>query len=325
MTPDPSPFRKIYITFALLFLLLGIGVSGFMLIEQYRFLDALYMTVITLSTVGYGEIKPLSDAGKAFNIFLISTNLILFTYFISILTTYFFDGEFRNALKLRRMKNNISALRGHTIVCGYGRNGQAAAEVFRQNKMPFVVIERSLIHTHHLEHYLEGDATREELLIEAGIAHASALITALSDDAGNLYIVLSARQLNSQLKIISRASDDQAVKKMRIAGADNVIMPDKIGGTHMATLVTSPDVKEFIDMLGSQSFEGTTIQEVTISKVIRLNELNCWQQTGARVLGIKLAGNQYIMNPAPTTTVEENSRLIVMGNNDQIASLKKLV
>jgi voltage-gated potassium channel len=318
-----SPFRKIYITLGLLLILIGVGVAGFMLIEDYNLLDAIYMTVITLATIGYSEVHPLSPAGKIFDIFLIITNLVLFTYFISTLTKYFFDGEFQQAIKLSNMKQNIAALRGHTILCGYGRNGQAAAQVFRQNNMPFVVIERDLSGAQNLEYYLEGDATREEMLIEAGIAHAKALITTVSDDAGNLYIVLSARQLNAKLKIISRASDDQAVKKMHIAGADNVIMPDKIGGTHMAALVTSPDVKEFIDMLSTQNHEGVTIQELICNKTTTLKELDSWSQTGVSVLGIKTSNNQYIMNPAPDTNVAKDSRLIVMGSSDQIAALRK--
>ena len=319
------PFTKIYFTFGLILLIVASGVAGFMWIEHYSALDALYMTVITISTVGYREVQPLSDAGKIFDILLIITNIGLFTYFISTLTKYFMDGEFRQLLKIRNMKQSISALRGHTILCGFGRNGQAAAEVLRQSHAPFVVIERKFTHREHLDYHLEGDATDENILLEAGIENAAALITTLSDDAENLYIVLSSRQLNSKLRIISRASNDQAVKKMKIAGADNVIMPDKVGGTHMATLVLSPDVKEFIDILATQNYEGVTIQELTIGKSLKLHELDCWRQTGARILGVKTIDKQYIMNPAHSQQVDAGYRLIAMGNKEQIAKLNALI
>ena len=319
------PFTKIYFTFGLILLIIASGVVGFMVIEHYTFIEALYMTVITISTVGYQEVHPLSTAGKIFDILLIITNIGLFTYFISTLTKYFMDGEFRQLLKIRNMKQSISTLKGHTILCGFGRNGQAAAEVLRQSQAPFVVIERKFTHRDNIEHHLEGDATDENLLLEAGIENAAALITTLSDDAENLYIVLSSRQLNSKLRIISRASNDQAVKKMKIAGADNVIMPDKIGGTHMATLVLSPDVKEFIDILATQNFDGITIQELTMGKSLILHDLDCWKQTGTRILGIKTMENQYIMNPAHSQQVDKGYRLIVMGNKEQIAKLSSLI
>ena len=223
------------------------------------------------------------------------------------------------------MERSIDALRGHVILCGYGRNGRAAAQLLRQHNKPFVVIEKHLTDKQHIDFYVEGDATKEEVLIEAGVANASAIITTLPLDAENLYIVLTARQLNDDMKIISRASDDQAVKKMKIAGADNVIMPDKIGGAHMATLVLSPDVKEFMDMISSQGFDGTTIQELTSSKSIALNELDPWRATGATILGIKDKHNKYSMNPGYQDRLEAGDKIMVMGSKEQIAALQNLV
>jgi voltage-gated potassium channel len=320
-----NPFRKIYIVLILMAMAISAGVAGFMLIEHYTFLDALYMTVITVSTVGYGEVHPLSDAGKVFDMLLIVTNLGLFTYFISTFTRFFLDGEFRQHIKLRKMERSIATLRGHVILCGYGRNGHAAANIFRQNNRPFVVIEKHYADKLHLDYYVEGDATKEETLIEAGIEYASAIITTLPVDAENLYIVLTARQLNADIRIISRASDDHAVKKMKIAGADNVIMPDKIGGAHMATLVLSPDVKEFIDMISSQGFDGTTIQELMVGKTITLNELDPWRATGATILGIKDRHNKYTMNPSYHEQLEAGDKIMVMGSKEQIAALLVLL
>jgi voltage-gated potassium channel len=324
-TKEPSPSGKIAITLALLFVTISSGVVGFVVIEGYSWLDALYMTVITVSTVGYKEVRPLSDYGKIFDMFLIVINLGLFTYFISTFTSYFLDGEFRKEINHKKMERSITALRGHTILCGYGRNGRAAADVLRQNNVPFVVVEKDVRDKRNIDLYVEGDATREETLTEAGIDHAGALITTLPDDAANLYIVLSARQLSKNLRIISRASDDQAVKKMKIAGADNVIMPDKIGGTHMATLVLSPDVKEFMDMLAAQGFDGTTIQEVAAGKAFKLNDLDHWRATGANILAIKNSHQQYIMNPTHDMLVGAGDRIMVMGSKEQIESIRTLI
>ena len=322
---DKDPFRKIYIILVLMALAIGGGVSGFMLIEHFSLLDSLYMTIITVSTVGYGEVHTLSQNGKVFAMLLIVINLSLFTYAVSTFTRFFLDGEFRQHIKIRKMERSIDALRGHIILCGYGRNGHAAANIFRQHNTSFVVIEKTLTDKQHVQYYVEGDATKEEVLTEAGIEHASAIITTLPVDAENLYIVLTARQLNADIKIISRASDDQAVKKMKIAGADNVIMPDKIGGAHMATLVLSPDIKGFIDMVSSQGFDGTTIQELSVNKPLTLGALNHWRTTGATILGIRDAHDKYTMNPGYDEQINPGDKVMAMGNKDQIAALQALI
>jgi voltage-gated potassium channel len=320
-----NPFRKIYIILVLMMLAISVGVGGFMIIEHYTLLDALFMTVITVSTVGYQEVAPLSNEGKVFAMILIVTNLGLFTYAISAFTSFFLDGEFRNHLKIRKMERSIGALRGHIILCGYGRNGRAAANILRQHNKPFIVIEKQLSDRQHIQYHIEGDATSEDVLMEAGIVHASAVIITLPVDAENLYIVLTARQLNDSMTIVSRASDDQAVKKMKIAGANYVIMPDKIGGVHMATLVLSPDVKQFMDMISSQGFEGTTIQEITIVKAASLDELNPWRSTGATILGIKNIHNKYTMNPGYQERLAVGDKIMVMGSKEQIAALQVIV
>jgi voltage-gated potassium channel len=322
---EQDPFRKIYISAALLLLAITVGVAGFSLLEHYTLLDALYMTIITISTVGYKEVHPLSDPGKIFAMFLIVTNLGLVTYIVSTVTSFFLDGEFRYHLKIRKMERSISALRGHIILCGYGRNGRAAAQLLSQHNATFVVIERHFTDHHRPQYFVEGDASKEELLLEAGIEHASALITTLPIDAENLYIVLTARQISENLLIISRASDDQAVKKMKIAGADNVIMPDKIGGAHMATLVLSPDVKEFLDMISSQGFDGTAFQELSVDRATTLNELDPWRKTGATILGIKDRHNKYTMNPGYHDKLETGDKIMVMGSKEQIAALQALI
>jgi voltage-gated potassium channel len=323
------PFYKIYFSLFIFSLILLSGTIGYMAIEGFTFMEALYMTVITLSTVGYSETRPLSNSGRAFTIFLIIINIGTFTYFISLLSSYFLDGEFLKAYKLYKMKNLINELSGHIIICGFGRNGQEAARIFHNNGKDFVAVERKSSRKDNLpfdvKFCLEDDATRDETLIEAGIHRASALITTLPDDADNLFVVLTAHELNPKIKIISRASNDSSVKKLKTAGANNVIMPDKIGGTHMATLVISPDVEEFVDLMATQNSVQFSIAEIESSKTISLEELNCWKNTGATLLGIKALPSEYSLNPLANTIVKPGNRLIVMGSQEQLSKVKNIL
>ncbi len=324
-----SPFFKIYISLGAFFCIVVIGMAGFMGIEDYTPIESLYMTVITLSTVGFTEVKPLSDAGRVFTIFLITVNLAVATYFIAQLSSYVFEGEFSRTYKLFKMKNSIKELKGHIIICGFGRNGREAAGIFHNSRHNYVVIEKKESRRDDLpfeiDYYLEDDATRDETLIEAGIEHAAALISTLPDDADNVFVVLTARELNPNLKIISRASNDSSVKKLKTAGANNVIMPDKIGGAHMATLITSPDVKEFVDLLATQHNEHFSVEEIESAITISLEELNCWKQTGATLLGLKTSEGEFHLNPISKTVVRPGNRVIVMGSKEQLKKVQELL
>ncbi len=322
-------FFKIYVSLAFFFVIILIGTVGFVVIEKYTLVEAVYMTVITVSTVGFTEVHPMSEAGRIFTSILIIANIGTFTYFLTMLSAYFLDGEFTATYKLYKMKNSINELEGHVILCGFGRNGREAAKIFHQNGKDFVVIERLESRKDDLpfavDFILENDATRDETLLEAGIMKASALVTTLPEDADNLYVVLTARELNPNLKIISRASNDSSVKKLKTAGASNVIMPDKIGGAHMATLVLSPDVKEFVDIMATQNSEQFTIAEIVSGKTISLEELDCWKNTGATILGLKTLDGEYTLNPIPKAVVRHGDRLIVMGAKEQLSKVQGLV
>jgi len=305
------------------------GTAGYMVIEHFNFLEALYMTVITISTVGFTEVRPLSESGRIFTIFLILINLGLFTYFVTLLTRFFSDGEFIKLYKQIKMENSIKQLKQHVIICGFGRNGKESAQILFNNKIPFVVLEEKNELEKDIEfdvpYFVKGDATKDEVLLEAGIKNALALITSLPVDADNLFVVLTAKQLNPHLKVISRASQDSSVKKLKIAGADNVIMPDKIGGAHMATLVMLPDVVEMLSIMSTQSNELFRVAEVEASKLISLGEIDMWSKTNCTILGIKTDGNQYTINPNAGYQVKPGDRLIVMGSDAQIENAKKLV
>jgi voltage-gated potassium channel len=313
----------------MLLLTILFGVAGYMIIEGFRFLDALYMSVIILSTVGLGDVKQLSANGHVFTIFLVLLNMGLFTYFITLLTRFFSDGEFAKQYNRFKMENKIKELKQHVIICGFGRNGKESAQILHNNKIPFVVLEEK----HDLEkdlefdvpYFVKGDATKDEALLEAGIKNARALIITLPLDADNLFVVLTARQLNPGIKIISRASQDSSVKKLKIAGADNVIMPDKIGGAHMATLVMLPDVVEILSIMSTQSNNSFRVVELECNKNISMGDLDLWKKTNCTILGIKNPGNHYTINPDAAYQINSGERLIVMGSDEQIEKAKRLL
>lgn len=329
MPPKPyRPFRKIYYTIILFAGIVLTGTAGYMVIEHYTLLEAVYMTVITLSTVGYGEVHPLSDPGRVFTIILIMFNLGAFAYLIALISSYFLDGEFSKEYKLYKMKNAIANLKGHIIICGFGRNGREAARTFAESGKDFVVIEKAIVKRDEVSssapYFLHDDATRDETLREAGIMNASAIVSTLPEDADNVFVVLTARELNPAIKIVSRASSDSSVRKLKIAGADNVIMPDKIGGVHMASVVMSPDIKEFVDLLTTQNNEELSIHEIECSKSLWLDELDGWKKTGATILGIKNEAGEYKLNPPPRTPLSAGYRIIAMGSKDQLVKLQGL-
>lgn len=288
------------------------------------------MTVITIGTVGFEEVHPLSTNGMIFTIVLIIATFITVSFFLAYITRYFLDGHFRQTYKLFKMKQKISRLSNHVILCGFGRNGRSAANLLMINRIPVVVIEKSLeqleLYNRQLEYYLAADATMDESLIDAGIMHAQAIIVSLPNDADNVFIVLTAKALNPLIRIISRASNDTSVNKMKTAGATNVIMPDKIGGTHMATLVVNSDVKEFLDYLSTQSNENFQVAEILVNKSLTLADADLWKATGgATILGLKNSADEYLLNPTPDTILRIGDRLIVMGSHKQLANIKNMV
>jgi len=312
----------------------AIGTVGYMLLGGEDFLDALYMTVITTTTVGFGEIHPFSPAEKIFTIFLIIVSVIMYGYFITAITEYLTTSNFIQNLKLKRVKNEISALNNHTVVCGYGRNGKQAVDKLKQFNEPCVVIEKRLEEIKDLEKdgilYIEGDATKDEDLSKAGLEKAKSLITALPSDADNLFVVLSARQFNKDFTIISRASNESSYGKLKFAGATNVIMPDKLGGAHMASLVVTPDLIEFVDQLTISGDSSANLEEISVNELPEeyldktILDLDLRKKTGCSVIGFKTKEGKYIINPEATSALERDTYLIVLGNREQIIKLRKL-
>ena len=323
---------RIYVALILLLILIITGTEGYILISGFSFIDALYMTVITISTVGFKEVQPLDLYSKIFTIFLIFTSVTIYGYVISVITEYISNNSLIEELKFKKVQRKIDKLKDHAIVCGYGRNGKQAIARLKSYDKPCLVIENDAelikdIEMHGNLMFVKGDATDDEALQRAGILNANSLITTLPSDANNLYVVLSARQLNKNCTIVSRASNDSSYSKLIIAGADNVIMPDKLGGAHMASLVVTPDIMEFIDRLSIEGESSTNLEEILIENLPKeyhsksILDLDLRRKTGCTVIGFKTPEKRYIINPEATTILTPNSKLIVLGKPEQIEKL----
>ncbi|MCB0802280.1 MAG: NAD-binding protein [Flavobacteriales bacterium] len=325
-------FRKLYYALIVFIIICLLGVLGFSFIEGYTISEAIYMTIITVSTVGFQEVRPLTDSGRFFTSILILTSFGTFAYVASVFSNYLSDGELRRHFtRLKKMKK-INKLENHIIICGFGRNGKQILHEIESSHMPYIIIE----HAHDIveelsmsnKNYIEGDATDDKVLINAGINRAKALVTTLPDDAENVFVVLTAREMNPQLLIISRASKDSSDKKLRMAGANNVVMPDKVGGTHMASLVIKPDVVEFFNHLTGQD-NNISIEEITYESLPKefknksIADLEIRKRSGANIVGLKTEEGEYILNPAPETIINEGTKLFVLGMVNQIEDLLK--
>lgn len=322
-----------YLALALLVMVLLFGVLGYRFLSDYTWIDAFYMTIITVTTVGFSEVRPLDAEAKIFTVLLIVTSVFIFAFAISVITDYILSRNALQLLKKKKVKNKIKSLSKHVIICGFGRNGNQAAERLKVYNRPFVVIEKNKEVIEKFEDeilFVEGDANEDDTLIEAGIDRAQYLITAMPDDAANLFVVLSARQLNKNLFIISRASQITSQKKLRLAGADKVIMPDKIGGDHMASLVVIPDLITFMDKLSTEGENTTNLEEVTIESFMTkidnhsLRDLDLRRKTGCTIIGYIEPNGNYIINPGADLKLQPQGKVIVLGRPEQIKKLNEM-
>ncbi|MFY9151383.1 MAG: potassium channel protein [Prolixibacteraceae bacterium] len=320
----------------LLLLLLSSGTAFYWFHEEYPLIDAFFMTIITISTVGFGQIHPLSDLGKLFTSGLIILSLGGLAWVGSNLARFIFDGELKEYLKTYRVDKKIMKLKDHTIIIGYGRNGEQAAMELKDSGVDFVVIDKretvmARIREDESLLYIRGDATHEEVLFQARIEHAKALIATTPNDADNVFVVLTARSINPALKIISRASDMESITKLRRAGATNVIMPERIGGQRMAKLVTQPDVVEFLEYILLQQSKDVSLEEISCTKMASqfvnkpIKVLYEKNSSGINIVGIKISGAKYVFNPAPELTLSRGDQLFVLGSPHQISEFRKIL
>jgi voltage-gated potassium channel len=328
-------FRKIYFFLLLLILVIGLGTSGYVLIEGWGLLDSFYMTIITMSTVGFGEVHELSDSGRIFTAFLLISCFGIFAYTISSLTSYVVGGEYRKNLRDSKVLRNMKNMKDHIIICGFGRVGKQVAEDLKLFEIPFVVIENDELILKDLEAdeslvIVKGDATREGMLDKAQLSTARGVITCLPKDADNVYVVLACREGNHKLNIVARASLNSAVSKLKLAGANHVIMPDSIGGSHMASLICNPDVVEFMDAIKVQGHSGVNIETISFNELPEefrnktIGQLEAKRITGVTIIGFKTPEGQYIINPDYEIEVVQHSKLFVLGAAEQIQKLNSI-
>jgi len=316
-----------------------LGMVGYMIIERWNWIDALYMTVITFSTVGFSEVGPMGQGGRFFSMFLILCGLILISMFSASVTSILVRRELLTSFKTKKMKKNIKSLRGHTILCGAGETGRIVIKEFDRARKPLVVIEDSLdVLQHSKEIYpgmlaIEGDATKDEILEEANIHHASDLITALSGDTANFFVVISAKSLKPDIRIVARAVDEHTADKMYKAGATNVISPNITEGMRMAATVLKPTVVSFLDVTTNNKKFELKMEEVQVKPGSsfhgkHLRDLQIPQKTGLIVIGIKKKDQEesgFLYNPGSNTLIHENDVLIVLGDNNKIGKLNILL
>lgn len=325
---------RLAVALFLVFMILVIGSVGFYLFG-FSLIDSIYMTIITVSTVGFKEVQPLSQDEKIFTSILILSSIFIVGYAIKVITENIISRNNIVKLRKKRVQTKIASMKDHVVVCGFGRNGRQAVNKLQDYNKEVVVVESSEEVVDHNRSdellFIEGNATDDEVLIEAGIDRASTLIAALPSDADNLFIVLTARQLNPNLKIISRATEETSYKKLKLAGADNVILPDKIGGDHMATLVVVPDLVEFLDNLSvSGENDSINVEQIPFEKVCpsgkeqAIRDLDLRKKTGCSIIGYKTPKGDYIVNPEPDLVLKQDSKLIVIGRPNQIESLKRI-
>jgi len=328
-----NALKQLKIGLLAVMLLIIVGTIGFRYIEEWSYLDSLYMTIITMATVGYREISPLSQAGKIFTIALIVVGVTLVFWVVTSLVEVAVGEQLWHAFARRKMEERIAEISEHYIICGFGRMGQQIAQDFARHKIPFVVIEINPEQIPKLiasnTPFVEGNASEDTTLIAAGIKRARGLVTVAPTDADNIFITLSARVLNPRLYIVARSIQEDNEDKIRRAGADRVMSPYVLGGRRMASAVLHPHVTDFLETtLNAEDLE-IQMQGVKMGKDSQfvdrsLKDSALRQVTGATILAVKRVDGQLIANPAPDTILHDEDMAIALGTEKQLATLRRL-
>lgn len=311
---------------------IAIGTLGYRWIEGWDAFDSLYMTVITLTTVGYKEVRPMSRAGEAFTMFLAMGGIYMLFYAATSVIGAVVRGDLVEYLGVRRMQREIDKLDKHLIVCGYGRMGRLVCEHFRAARMPYVVVERDAVLLSEDPSgygcYLQGDATSDETLEKAGVRRARALITVVASDADNLYITMSSRLLNEKLFIVARADDESSEQKLARAGANRVVSPYLIGGARVAHAILRPNVVDFLELATRTEHLELNIEEASIGPASALLNRSLADDEFRRekliVVAVKQADGRMIFNPPPETTLAAGDVLIMLGRRHDLDRMARL-
>ena len=325
--------HRLYWALVVPVLLLLVGTFGYMLIERWNFLDSLYMTVITLTTVGFNEVKPLSTGGRVFTMFLCLGGIFTLFYTATEIIRAVVSGEFQGILGRKRMERTLEKMRNHLIVCGCGRMGKLVCQELAVQQLPYVVIDRQAGFARSFAFPygvpLEGDAASDEVLKHAGIDRARALITVVASDPENLYITMSARLLNDKVFIVARSEEKEGEQKLLRAGANRVVSPYHIGGVRVAQAALRPTVTDFIEVATRTEHVALQIEEVRISAQSRLaattlKDSRLRQEHGVIVVAIKKGSGRMVFNPPSDTLLETDDTLVVIGDRQHLDQLEKL-
>lgn len=316
----------------ILILVCIVGILGFILIDKYSFLEAIYMVVVTLTTVGFRPVKEMSNAGMIFDMTFVLVGIVLVIVVIGRALEFIVSGEFVNVRRKRRMEKIIERIKDHYIICGFGRVGHQIAKDFDNGGVPYVVIDSKPETQHELEGkvpYLIGDITSDEVLEQAGIMRAKGLIACADSDTSNVYVTLSARTMNLNLFIISRAADIATETKLKKAGANRVISPYFIAGNRMASLAVRPIAVEFLDTVMKSENVELELEEYLINDGSRivgktLEELEIKQKTGAMILAVKQSSGKFNLQPGAKTTINNGDVMVALGTSEQLEKLREM-
>ena len=326
------PLRRLLLLLLVPNILLIVGTLGFHFLEDWSFFDSLYMTINTLTTLGFGE-GPASVAGRTFTMFLALGGIFTLFYTATELIRAVVGGEVQDIMGRQHMERSLTALHDHLIICGFGRMGRLVCQQFAKHKLPFVVIERqaALLEGFAMAHGipLHGDATSDEMLKRAGIERARSLVTVVASDADNLYITMSGRLLNEKLFIVARAEDSGSEQKLLRAGANRVVSPYQIGGTRVAQAVLRPAVVDFLELATEQTHVDLQIEETRISNRSplvgsTLKDSRLRQDLGVIVLAIKKPSGRMVFNPPHDAPLEAGDILIAIGDQEHLGRLEAL-
>lgn len=319
---------------ALAALVVGGGTLGYMLIEGWDFHDALFMTVTTVTTVGYGEVHPLSREGRTFSMALILGGVGVVLYILSMLTQVVVEGKLREVMGRRSLERKIRSLKGHYIICGYGRIGALVADMLREQSVEMVIIESDEQVTRRLGqegiHYVLGSATEDESLLAAGIERAKGLVATVNSDADNVYIVLTAKGIRPDLLVIARATEPGSERKLKRAGADKVVSPYFIGARRIAQTVLRPSVADFVDLTFHSTDVALLMEEVQVDAGsdlvgVSLKDSGIRQKLDLIVLAVKKPNDHMIFNPPAGTIIEQDDTLIALGSHASMQKLEHMV
>lgn len=322
----PDPRRRLISGLVTFFALIAFGTCGYMLIERWSFFDALFMTVTTITTVGYREVRPLDTEGRIFTIFLVLFGVGTAFYLLTTFVAMVIEGDLGAAFGTTRMKSRIEQLRDHHILCGYGRVGGEIAREFVERNLPFVVVENNAdavercVQDGHL--LIEGDAASDEILVEAGVTRAKTLLAASDSDSGNTYITLTAKALNPGLFVIARAGRRESDARVRRAGADRVISPYSLSGRRMALSAIQPNIVDFIDTLAVGRNREDILAEIEVTPETNLLGMYVRHVTEASrvtVLGIQRPSGEIVVGPREDVRLEDGDRLMVIGTETEVS------